>query len=411
LRKKQVLVLKTGFRSIASANVSTMQRTVMGLSVLNSFVYNRVVTEVAEFFNQLELLSLVYQLVFSRMRVLRWKEEPRFMSVQHLVSSYLQTLWMKNPEKYEYVQDLIEGNVHVYAVLLDDLVDWHYEHVRRKHLLYSFVKIKQFDKMQFKKLDKLIRILNKYNQKISKVHLLDFIGKVNKVRPRESLIYVLQSLFTYYSGLYKQEAFNKIKMNTIKLSIEEESKQKAIQLLGKLFNRRRHQVYNSMPYRTLFPLSEERDPTEAADILKNELNKLIKKRLCESFKKIHNQADDSMSLHLTSERQMVTTMEVRYNKLLLKHAELLSAVIQRKFTEELGFPFRQLLWYSFQQNDIRARLANDLYILFMKRYMAGFNQIRLEAEYVMNQKYITLREGFSILDMFSKNRLNTGKRE
>lgn len=408
LERKRLRVLKAAFRLVKKTNLSSLRQAVMGLSILNSLTYERATGDLIYFFNQMELLSLVYELVFCRMRVLRWKQEPRFMSVQHLVRSYLQTLWMKNPEKYEYVQDLIEGNIHLFSILLDDLISWHYERIRRQHLLFAMVKIRQHDKSQFKKLEKLIRILNKFNQKETKVHLLEFIGQVNKVRPRESIFSVLHSLFAYYGGLYKQEAFNRMKLIDIKVSTDGEGKRKAFKVLAQLFDRRRDQAYSSMPYRTLFSIGEERDLLQAADVLGNELDKIFKKRQAEVLKLIEDTADECRSIQISSERQTLTNMECQYNELLEKHAELLNSVIQRLFLQELGLPFRKLLWHSIHQRGIRARLANDLYILFMKRYLAGFNQIRLEAEHALNQRLMVLREGFSILDIFATNRVNTG---
>jgi hypothetical protein len=406
--RKRLRTLKTSFRCVKSTNMSSMKQVVMGLSILNSFCYKRTSADLVFFFNELEQLSLVYELVFCRMKVLRWKDGPRFMSVQHLVRSYLQTLWLQSPEKYEYVQDLIEGNTHAYTILFDDIVSWNSARVRQENLLFSLAKIKKFNRHQFRKLEKLIRILTKYNQKVSKVHLLDFIGKVNRARPRESILSVLHGLFSYYQSLYKQEAFNRIKMATIKVSNDAEGKDKACRILGDIFSKRKYQTLSSIPYRSLFPISELNSYMESASVLGTSLNRLIKKRLADALQQIRHQSDESMSLQLTAERDLISTMETRYQKLLQRHADLLHSVVHRLFVQELCLPFRKLVWFGAQKKNFRDRLLNDLCNLFVKRYLAGFHAIRAEADFVLNQKLMYMREGFSILDMFAKNRINTG---
>lgn len=409
LSRKQQSQQRDAFTRIKHTFTTSYSKTIRGLMKLNSVMHHKVSDNLVAFFNELEMLSLVYQLVFCRMMALRWKEKPRFMSVQHLVRSYLQTLWMKNSDKYEYVQDLIEDNSHVYTVLLDDLVTWHYEHIKKSLLSVSITNIKNYSKPRYKKLENLIRILNKFNQKVSKVHLLDFIGKVNRTRPKESLFYLLHSLFSYYSMANKQTAFNKMKMGKIKEVYQSSSKVEAFNILKNMFENRRQQVYNSMAYRGLFPIENALSVQEAADILKEAIEKLLRKRTADGMTAIKRQLTTGMSDNLASERQIVSTIETRINRISQKQAELIKSFLEKIFLKKLGLPFRLILRQAARNDASRFKIFSHLDSLLMKRYLAGFNRIKAEADSNRGQELMAARESLTLLDTFFKNKINEGR--
>lgn len=409
VKRKVERVVKESFICIKHAHFSSYTSIIKALSKVNAVIHNKTSENMIAFLNELETLGLVYQLVFCRMMALRWKERPRFMSVQHLVRSYLQTLWMKNPDKYEYVQDLIEENGHVYTVLLDDLANWHYEHIKRRLLSYTIIKIKTYSKPKYKKLENLIRILNKFNQKLSKIYLLDFISKVNKTRPKESLFYLLNSLFNHHSSVNKQLAFNKIKMLNMKKVYQSGGKSEAFNLLKNLFDSRKQQTYNSMPYRSMFPIEKGASIHAAADGLRERLEKLFRRRTGDGMATLKKHFADHMTDILTSGREIIDTIETHINIMNQKQAELVKSVLEKVFLRSLGLPFRSILKDAFLNDASRFKIFTHLDSLLMKRYLAGFNHIKAEADFNRDQELLAAREGFTLLDSFFKNKINAGR--
>jgi hypothetical protein len=118
---------------------------------------------------------------------------------------------------------------------------------------------------------------------------------------------------------------------------------------------------------------------------------------------------DHMTDILTSERQIVDTIETRINRMNQKQAELVKSVLEKVFLRSLGLPFRSILKDAFLNDASRFKIFTHLDSLLMKRYLAGFNHIKAEADFNRDQELLAAREGFTLLDSFFKNKINAGR--
>ena len=279
-RNKKRKTKLESFSRIKNYNASMHRHTGQALAKLSAFMYSKSTQLSVMFLNELELVSLAYELIFRRMKTMQWKESGvRFVSFSSLVKTYLQSLWMKHPDKYEYVKDLVEVNTHIYTVLIDDLIDWCYSTVRRNTLLYSLHRIKNFDRLKLKKLEKLVRVLTKFTSKLTKAHLMDFMRKVNTIRPKNSLLYLLHGIFSYYQLLGTQQGFNNMKLGTEFSEKKERSQKDALNILKSLFDKKKRENARALPTRTLFPVKERVDRSQVVSNLVNSLRNALKKEV------------------------------------------------------------------------------------------------------------------------------------
>ena len=409
-RNKQQKVKLETFNLIKNHNASLDRHTGQALACLAGTMFSKSSQHRVVFLNELETISMAYELIFRRMKTMQWKDTTiKFVSFSSLVKTYIQTLWMKHPDKYEYVQDLIEQNKHIYTILLDDLIDWYYTRVRRNTLLYSLHRVKHFDKLRLKKLDKLVRILNKFTSKLTKAHLMDFMRKVNLVRPKDSLLYLLHGIFSYYRLLGIQQGFNNIKLITEVTSKKEMDKKDALNILKTLFDKKNKENIRLVPARTLFPVKPKVSRQDIVPTLVEALRNAFKKKLATSLNEIRYHGVPELITDLEEEKHTVEKVEHRLTVIKFKGVELLESTLTTMMLQRLGHPFRRLVRSLHDNLSINDHRLDGLKNLFFRRLFAGFNNIRERASQVQERKMINYREGLSNLDNLFKNIFNHGR--
>lgn len=406
IKKKERKALLEGLSNIKSARASQDRHSGKALAALAGTLYSRNARHNLYFLNQLELVAFAHELLFRRMKSIQWGEEPRFTPFPSLVRTYLQTLWMKHPDKYEYVQDLVENNTHIFTVLLDDLLSSHVDKARKTTLLYSLHRIKNFDRLRLKRLEKLLRILKKYNAKMTKVHLMDFMRKVNTVRPKDSLLYVLHGVFTYYHLLGLQEGFNKIKLDTAISTKDEKDKRAGLNILRSLFDKKVKESSRAIPVRSFFPIKEVTDKTDAGNTLLSSLKTALKKQLTNTFNDLRYFGVPSLLTEVEEEHNVVEKVEHRLKVVKYRGVELLESTLYSIVQRRLARPFRKLLDLRREQENRKDHVFDIIKAPFFRVLFQGFNEIREYAKKVRDQRLASHREAFSTLDSLFKNKYN-----
>ena len=311
------------------------------------------------------------------------------------------------------MKDLVETRDQVYALLLDDLAFDCYDRCRVSQLIYSFKRMKKYGDSRSKKIERMMRLLSRYNTQQSKLALLGLMHNINLIRPRGSLLYVIHGIVTFNQHKCKQEAFHLMKMELLSSMQKEERIKKATNLLDALVRIKKKQPVACLPHRSLLPVWP--DPsynpgTKFLDLLRGVEHKLMS----DGFNNIKHTRIKELEVKVPIASNSVSSQEVIHQKILSRATGVLIPLLHDHLVRKLMWPFRTLLWQSKKPKEPVDRhhetlMAKLLQKLVYKRYLAGFNDIKGLAHEKWTRRLVQLREAFGGLDCFVKNRVNTCK--
>lgn len=410
-----------GFNQIKQAAIAKYRTHSQAVVKISTVVYSVAVHEMVKFFNHVEQLSLAYELLYRRTKY--WAEvlgKDKYsvglrgkVSVWDLQRSYLKLLVISSSEKYEFMKDLVEQRQQVFALLLDDLAFDCYDRCRLSQLIYSFKRLKKYGYSRSKKLERMARLLSRYNSQQSKLALLGFMHNLNLMRPRGSLLYVVHGIVTFNQHKCKQEAFHLMKMELLSSMQRDERIKRATSVITALFALKKKQPIAGLPYRSLFPIRPDPDYYPGKKLM--DLMMSIEHRFkFDGFNNIKHAKIRELEARVPLTSAELANRETYHQKLLVRAANILVPLLHDHLVKRLMWPFRTILWQSKKPKEPVDRhhetvMAKLLQKLVYKRYLAGFNDIKGLAQEKWARKLVQLREAFGNLDCFVKNRVNTCK--
>ncbi len=405
-RRKVSLDVFNKIRSFRSGKIRQIGK---GLVKLSGLVFNRSSNQLITFFNEAETLMLAYNLMVKRLRSLRWERDLTGMGVADVGRTYLRALFIRQPDKYEYTEDLIENYSQMHLLLLDDILGQCLSRRRRLLLLFGLFRIKHHEPQRQKKLERMLQILTKYQEKQAKVELVEFLGHANAAIPRDKLLSVLLRVCCYYVFEHKKFAMHLIKLSFLRSNLRSKCFARGLQYLCSLAKKKEKQAVSSLRHRALFPL-----PPLKPDLFEcrlfTALHRLLQSQLTGALSSIKTFRAAEVLQTIEVETLKLQALKSRELQQKSKHFRLLIGPVQRCLIDHLASALRQILIQSTSKNCIRDKVARSIMNLFLKKYLAAFMAIKDFADEAHAKKMRAFRDGLSNLDYLFKNRMNIGSR-
>ena len=377
-----------------------------GLSKLMGLFFSRNSAQAISFMNDLELLASGYEQIVSRLRATQWKSKLNLASVFDLNRSYIRALWMKQDQKYEYTQDLVEKNNHIFFLLLDDLVCSQLEKAARVNLVFSLTKMKLCQSTRVRKLERLFGILSKYHKKQAKNELLEVIHKTTATKSKEKFFRLLHRMFAFHTTANLKEAFHRISIVYERWFFRLRCIRRGLGLLKGISVEKKQQVFQAMLYRGFFKIRSS--PTRDSRF---DLAKSLKRVFIERLRRAFNQTKSfnyEFRTKLEEKFDLLRT-EPTQNTIQPNCVSILVRNLDIRVLKTLGISFRSIILRSRTRNSFREKVLRGLSTLFIRNLIAGFNSIKNEADHVHGRRMISCREGLYLLDTVFKNKINEGR--
>ena len=297
----------------------------------------------------------------------------------------------------------------MYFLLLDDVLAECLNRRRRLMLLYGLFRIKNHEPQKQKKLERMLQIFTKYQEKQVKIELVEFLSQVNAVIPRDKLLSLLHRVCSFYVFDHKKEAMHRIKLFSLQSDLRSKCYARGLQYLCSLAKKKEKQCMNSVAHRTHFPLPALA-PNGYQSRLYLALHRLLQSTLAGAFSavKVFRAAEVMQSVEL--ERLRVQRLKKKEAEQKEKYFRLLSSPLERWLIDCLGHSFRSILVQSKSKNSLRDKVVRSLLNLFLKKELAAFMAIKDYAEKAHARKLKAYREGLTDLDYFFKNKMNVGSK-
>lgn len=359
--------------------------------------------------NQLELINHAFHCV--RYRLYFHLQEEQFIKLETFAQATETYLNALNKEKsWKYESNVTKTNEQVFAILMDDIINSIRDRITKADLLTFFINCKDASNRRNSKIKSIIRLLDKYRKRQLKSEYWRLKRKIRDMYPRETILHKLSSLFLrrdwenlrfsfdkiYHSGSLQRQKLRNIER--ARIIIEEIAKRNK----SKLF--RRQEAIAAMNTSRLIQSSKTYFP-------------LILVRVEQSKKRDALFKIMATNIPLYLDKIKTKQLEIKWYRSEIKKRQYhrnFSSLIEYFKTwrnRRLSDSFRKMI-LSLAKKRHKFDLANVLDKMYLKRILIPFQLIHLKSKEVKiktdERRKKGIKEGFILLDMFVKDKLNQG---
>lgn len=407
MKQKMRQNMNYAFGCIQRINESKSSRIDRGLAILSGMGYSKHGEHMVSFMNELEMLSLAYELIFRRMLHLQWKSEPKFYSFFHLARSYIKALWLKYPQKYEYSHDLVEDRPQIYFIVLEELLSNLFDSRRIIMFRSFFQRFNEAKAWKNKAALKIVACGETVRKRNLRTYFRKFLITVNKIQPEYQLPHLLKQIFESSVALNKKVAFTEIKALSMEAGLRKRNLFLGLKILAGLVNGSKQKTTLSLEYRILFPIKDYSYRESGLWRLHGLIKSKERKSVRWAARRLKDFSIEALYQKLQSGALDDQTKNFGVRSAQSEAIFRLSNLLQKQIARTTGSGLR-MIQLSLKSDQTERKAWKILHRLVTRRQMEAFSWLM---EYYFSLKGLRLNElrlGLNCLDQIFKNKLNEG---